>query len=142
MVAPSFREENFFSGVASFVLYGLGMGAVVICLTVATALAKTSLVKRLRQLMKYVNRISATLLIVTGLYLAYYGWYEIRIKDGNLDRSPIVDWFQRRQTRAQQWIDDFGPVRLGLICAVFVGGAALMSYLLRRSPVPPESTDQ
>ena len=138
VVAPTFREENFLSGVAAFVLYGLGMGAVVIFLTVATALAKTSMVKRLRQMMKYVNRVSGVLLVATGLYLGYYGWYEIRVNDGDLDRSPIVDWFQARQRSVQGWIDDFGPVRLGLICAVFVVGSALLTYLLRR-PVSPES---
>ena len=135
-VAPTFREENFISGMASFVLYGLGMGTVVIFLTIATALAKTSLVKALRSMMPYVNRIAGSLLVPTGLYLAYYGWFALRVQQGRVTSDPIVSFFESIQNHAQTWISDIGPVRLGLILTVLIGGVLMMAYLLRRPPRP------
>ena len=101
-VAPTFRDENFISGIASFVLYGLGMGTVVIFLTIATALAKTSLLKTLRNMMPYVNRIAGVLLVPTGLYLAYYGWFALRVQQGRVTRDPIVSFFESIQNNAAE----------------------------------------
>jgi cytochrome c biogenesis protein CcdA len=139
-VAPTFRDENFISGIASFVLYGLGMGTVVIFLTIATALAKTSLLKALRNMMPYVNRIAGVLLVPTGLYLAYYGWFALRVQQGRVTRDPIVSFFESIQNNAQNWISDVGPVRLGLIMTVLIGGVLMMAYFLRR-PSPPDRRD-
>lgn len=135
-VAPTFRDENFASGVAAFVLYGLGMGTVVIFLTIAIALAKTSLAKSLRTVTPYVNRIAGALLVPTGLYLAYYGWFAWRVQEGRVRRDPIVSFFEGIQTDVQSWISDVGPVRLGLIMTVLITGALAMTYALRR----PSST--
>lgn len=131
-VAPTFRENNFASGVTSFVLYGLGMGTIVVFLTVATALAKTSLLKWLRKVMPYVNRIAGVLLIITGLYVAYYGWYEIRIQD-DIRRDPIVDWFQDRQISVQRRIDSIGAIRLGLLFGIAVAAAATSALWWRHT---------
>jgi cytochrome c biogenesis protein CcdA len=142
-VAPTFSEQNFVSGLASFVLYGLGMGTVVISLTIAIALAKTSLTTTLRSLMPHVNRIAGVLLIPTGLYLAYYGWYAWRVQKGRVRRDPIVRFFENIQTDVQSWISDFGPVRLGFILTVLIAGALALAYLLRRpsTPTKPERRD-
>ena len=135
-VAPTFREENFISGIASFVLYGLGMGTVVIFLTIATALAKTSLLRTLRSMMPYVNRIAGVLLVPTGLYLAYYGWFALRVQEGHVTSDPVVSFFESIQTNAQNWISDVGPVRLGVIMTVLIGGVITMAYVLRRPSTP------
>lgn len=138
-VAPTFRDENFVSGIASFVLYGLGMGTVVIFLTIATALAKTSLTKALRNVMPYVDRIAGALLVPTGLYLAYYGWFAWRVQEGRVTRDPIVSFFEGIQTDLQSWISDVGPVRLGLVMTVLIVGALTMAYVLRR-PASAQTT--
>jgi cytochrome c biogenesis protein CcdA len=138
-VAPTFRDENFISGIASFVLYGLGMGTVVIFLTIATALAKTSLTRALRSMMPYVNRVAGALLVPTGIYLAYYGWFAWRVQKGRVTRDPIVSFFEGLQTDVQTWISDVGPVRLGLILTVLIAGVVAMAYALRR---PPSTTSE
>lgn len=55
-----------------FMSYGLGMGLVLIAATVASALLRTSVVQRLRGLMRHVQRASALFLVGAGLYLIYY----------------------------------------------------------------------
>jgi hypothetical protein len=77
------------------------MGLVIAMLTVAVALAKAGIVQRFRALLPKMNRIAGVLLVLAGTYVAYYGWYEIRVFDGDTD-DPIVDraidlqgWLQR-----------------------------------------------
>lgn len=73
VTTSTFRAENVGAGVAVFVAYAVGMGLVVGLLAVAVALAQDGLVRRLRGVMPYVNRISGGLLVLAGAYVAYYG---------------------------------------------------------------------
>ncbi|MFC5381711.1 cytochrome c biogenesis protein CcdA [Aquipuribacter nitratireducens] len=76
---------------AVFVVYALGMGAVVTTLAVAVALARRGLVDRMRRATPYVARASGGLLVVAGLYVAYYGVYELRVLSGGSVADPVVD---------------------------------------------------
>ena len=99
VTSTTFRNENYLSGVFVFVLYGLGMGLVVSVLTMAVALAKDGLVNRFRALLPVMNKVAGVLLVVAGLYVAYYGYYEIRLFffDGDLD-DPVVGFAEDIQT--------------------------------------------
>ena len=65
----------------------------------AVALAKDGLVSRFRSLLPKMNKIAGVLLVVAGLYVAYYGYYEVRLFffDGALD-DPIVGRAEEIQT--------------------------------------------
>ncbi|MEX2659307.1 MAG: cytochrome c biogenesis CcdA family protein [Acidimicrobiales bacterium] len=63
------------------VAYGLGMSAVLTGLTLALALARESMVRKVRGLLPHVQRISGALLVAVGLYLVYYWVF-------NLSRDP------------------------------------------------------
>jgi cytochrome c-type biogenesis protein len=133
-VASTFTRESYVSGVATFVVYSLGMGLVVTFLTVAIALAHQGVVRGLRHALPYVHLAAAVLMLLMGAYLAYYGWYEIRVQGGNLARDPIVDFFQRRQSSLSAWIQDVGAVRLGLAMAVTVAIVLIAAMTRRRRP--------
>ena len=45
----------------------------------------------------YVNRIAGALLVPTGMYLAYYGWFALRVQQGRVTRDPIVSFFESIQ---------------------------------------------
>ena len=83
VVSTTFTSANFVSGMATFVAYALGMGVVLIALTVALALARQSLVRSMRRVLPYVYQVSGVLLLVAGVYVAYYGWYELRVAHGD-----------------------------------------------------------
>lgn len=95
------NEGSFLSRVVTFVLYGVGMGVVVTVLTVAVALARSGVVNRFRALLPKMNLIAGVLLLVAGAYVAYYGWYELRLFhfDGPAE-DPIVD----AATEIQTWL--------------------------------------
>jgi cytochrome c biogenesis protein CcdA len=132
--SSAFRRSGLASGVIAFVSYGLGMGLIVTALTLAVALARGSVVRAFRRMVRYVNRISGALLVVAGLYVAYYGWYEVRLARGGSGRDVIVDHALEVQQAMSSWIDRTGTTRLGLLCGLVLAGAGLAAWLRLRSP--------
>ncbi len=130
--STTFRADGVVSGLAVFVAYGLGMGALVTALTVAVSLAREGLVGRLRAALPYVSRASGALLIVAGAYVAWYGWYEVRVLGGGDGSDPIID----RGIAVQSWVQDkvipddpvaaLGLIALAVLVVVGVGVAARM----------------
>jgi threonine/homoserine/homoserine lactone efflux protein len=55
-----------------FLAYGLGMGAVLMGVTLGAALFKGAVARALKQVVPYVERLSAVLLIAAGGYIVYY----------------------------------------------------------------------
>ena len=132
-VTPSFTNANFASGVAAFLAYGLGMGVVLIALTVALALARHSLVTTLRRALPYIYRVSGVLLVLAGAYVAYYGWYELRVR--NLDTSNggpaavVTVW----NASISEWVKHTGPLRIGIVLGAAVGIVVALVMGRRRS---------
>ncbi|MCB0967882.1 MAG: cytochrome c biogenesis protein CcdA [Ilumatobacter sp.] len=135
VTSTTFRNENYLSGVMVFVLYGLGMGLVVSVLTMAVALAKDGMVARFRSLLPKMNMIAGVLLVVAGLYVAYYGYYEVRLFffDGALD-DPVIDAGERVQSWLQGLMPDTGNYWQWVIGAVVLlaAGIGWTAYRTRR----------
>ncbi len=87
-----------------------GFALVVGVLAVATALASTVVVDRLRRMVPYISRISGALLIAVGAYVAYYGWYEIQLFSaaGNPD-DPVIAAAGRVQGAIAGWVHRHEP---------------------------------
>ena len=123
--SSTFTDGGLLAGLATFVTYGLGMGAIVALLTLAVAMARSGVVVRFRRLMRHVNTLSGILLVIAGAYLTYYGWYEVRLRRGIVD-DPVVD----RALAVQQWLSELvgrlGELRIGIVAAIAVA-AALVS---------------
>ncbi|NTY60430.1 cytochrome c biogenesis protein CcdA [Mycolicibacterium sphagni] len=108
------RSGSVAGGVLVYAAYAAGLALVVGVLAVAIALTSTALIDRIRQLLPYVSRISGVVLIAVGLYVGYYGLYEIRLfsADGNpadpiiaaagLLQGTLAGWVYR--TSAWPWI--------------------------------------
>ncbi len=104
--STTFNNENYLSGVAVFVIYGLGMGVVVSVLTLAVALAKDGIVNKFRALLPKMNRIAGALMLVAGAYVAYYGYYEVRVLIWGQDvEDPIIDV----AIEIQNWLQGLVP---------------------------------
>jgi cytochrome c-type biogenesis protein len=116
------------SGLITFVAYALGMGLVVAVLAVAAALASTAVAAGIRRLLPYVPRISGVLLVVTGAYVGYYGYYELRLFHANGDPTdPVVDAAGDIQSTLVSWLNAIGPVPMFVALAALVGGALLFA---------------
>lgn len=124
-VSNVFTSGGFIDGVSVFVAYGLGMGAVIMTLTVALAMAKTSIATNMRKILPWVNRISGVLLTLSGAYLIVYGWWEIQVLRGNIQQNSLVSFFENMQTQVNIWIDQTGATRLGAALLLLVGAALI-----------------
>ncbi|MCB0945501.1 MAG: cytochrome c biogenesis protein CcdA, partial [Mycobacterium sp.] len=78
VTGSSLRTGSLLDGVLVYVAYAAGITLVVGVLAVAVALANSALIDRIRRVLPYLNRISGAVLIMVGLYVGYYGLYEIR----------------------------------------------------------------
>lgn len=127
VTSSTFSSGNVASGVGLFIAYALGMGAIVTALTVGVALARAGLVGRLRAALPHVARFSGCLLVLAGVYVAWYGWFEVRTLSGGDGSDPVVDRATELQTWLQQILVPNDPVAaLGLVAGVllFVGAGA------------------
>ncbi|MFE0138696.1 hypothetical protein ACFWY6_45260 [Streptomyces sp. NPDC059037] len=95
--------------VGVFLAYAAGMGLVVGVLTLAVAQSRQAAVARIRAVLPYVSRASGVLILLAGAYVAYYGWYEIRLLRGDADHDPVVSTATRWQGAVTQWLNDLGP---------------------------------
>ena len=67
---------NLFAAMGQFVLYALGMGMVILALTLGIAFFKQAMVGALRKAMPYVQPVGSWLMVVAGAYIVFY-WLTI-----------------------------------------------------------------
>ena len=124
-------QQNLVVGIAAFVAYGLGMGVVLMVLTVAIALARQGVVRRMRSFLPYINRISGALLVLAGAYVAYYGWYELRVFNGETSGGGVAGWMFDLNAHITSWIDTVGAGRLGLMGGLVISVIVFLALLDR-----------
>ncbi|MEU8798430.1 cytochrome c biogenesis CcdA family protein [Spirillospora sp. NPDC048819] len=122
-------------GLAAFAAYGVGMGLVVGLLSMLVALARDAAVARTRRILPYVSRVSGGLLVLAGLYVVYYGWYEVRVNAGGSADSPVVGAATEIQGAVSGWVDQIGIWWIAAAFAALVAGTVAARRLLpdRRS---------
>jgi len=79
VVGTSFQVHGLAAAIGQFVLFGLGMGAVLAVLTIATAGFGDGIIRRARTLGPYIGWASATILWLAGAYIVYYWLTAIRL---------------------------------------------------------------
>jgi cytochrome c-type biogenesis protein len=109
--------------VTALVAYALGMGTVVLTLSLAVYAARTSIVRRMRQAGAVISRASGVLLVVAGAYVAWYGWFEIRVLAGSATADPIVSAAVGVQAALSRWVAGLGPAGLLAVGAATVSAA-------------------
>jgi cytochrome c biogenesis protein CcdA len=128
VTAAGLRGGSVLRGVSVYVAYAAGFTLVVGVLAVAAALASSAAVERMRRIVPYVNRISGALLVIVGLYVGYYGLYEIRLFTGNGNPvDPVVAAAGRVQGAIAGWVHQHGAwpwlVALAVLTIAALGAA-------------------
>ncbi len=133
VVVSVFRADSRLSGSGLFLIYAAGMGLVVGTAAIAVALAQQSLVRGARRLGRLVPMAGATVLLIVGAYVAYYGWWEIRVLDGASADDPVIS----TASTIQHWLANTassiggGGFALALGAALLAVGAAEAGRRLR-----------
>lgn len=126
------ERDGVATGVGNMIAYGFGMALLVTALTVALAAANTALLRALRGSLRYVDRIAAGFVLLSGLYLCwYFYWFDLR-EEGD----PITDWVYRWQTDITVFLNDHWR-SVGLVLVLVVGAA--IAYAWSRPLAPPPS---
>ena len=63
---------SFLSALGQFVIYGLGMGTVILVLTLGMAVFKGAMVGGLRKALPYIQPVSAGIMLLAGAYIVFY----------------------------------------------------------------------
>lgn len=132
VVVAGFRAGSALSGVGLFVTYAIGMGLVVGAAALAVALARESLVRKARRTAPVIGRIAGGLLVLTGAYVAWYGWYEIRVLRGGDGSDPVIDAAGRVQTAISNGVDNLGAAVVTAVVLVLLAAAVAGTMLRRR----------
>ena len=112
-----------------YVAYTAGFALVVGALAVAVALAGSALIDRMRRILPYVNRIGGAVLILVGLYVGYYGYYEVRLFDaGGNPSDPVIAAAARLQGAIAGWVHRHGAWPWILLLALLVAAAIVWAW--------------
>jgi cytochrome c biogenesis protein CcdA len=120
------RDWTVLGRLSAYLTYAAGITVVVGALAVATAFASSALAERLRRVLPLVNRLSGALLIVVGLYVGYYGVYEVRLFEANGNpQDPVVAAAGRLQGALAGWVYRHGawPWLVTVVVLLIAGGA-------------------
>ncbi len=141
LVATTFTQTSVLQGFAAFVAYGLGMSLVLIGITVAIALGKDAVVRRLRGAGRHLPRISASVLILAGAFIVWYWTTILRWGAGALSDNALVRFIDGLSAGLTTSVGD-NPLAALVVLAAVIGLALALLHRRRarhekRSPAPP-----
>ncbi len=136
VTSSSLRGGSAASVVGAFIAYALGMGTVVLILALAVATASGSLTTRMRRAGPVITRFSGLLLVIAGAYVAWYGWFEIRILRGEAIDDPIVGALVSVQAQVTRFVATLGAGTLLILTGLVVGAVIALLLGTRRHRRP------
>jgi cytochrome c-type biogenesis protein len=144
-VAGTIDRESVVDGLVVFAVYATGMAVVLTALTVATALAQTSVVRLVRSVQPYLDTVAGVLVALAGVYVAYYGALELRTyraRGGQVPSSGITDVVTGWSYDVTEWIQRTGSVRIAMVVVLLLAALALGTQAIRlhRSSAPAPET--
>jgi len=130
-------------GVVTYVAYALGMGTIILAISVLAAVAHSSVTRAMGRLSRIMPRVGGALMIAAGSYAAWYGRWELGVYAGDLGGDPVVDAIEDVRLRIVDSVQAVGAGRIALAVLVATGVAVVAVRLRRagddRGPVPPPS---
>ncbi|RIV38016.1 cytochrome c biogenesis CcdA family protein [Micromonospora radicis] len=138
IVVTSLQAGSTARGLALFGAYALGMGLVVTVAALGVALLRGGVVARLRGAGAWASRLSGLVLLLSGGYVAWYGWYEVRLFAGR--RDALTDPVVTTAAGIQRWlagtVESIGPTALALTLTTLLA----LTLLTRTHPAHPHPT--
>ncbi len=83
---------SLFTTLFTFALYGIGMALVVLLLALITAATNKALISRIRAATPVIEKISAILVVLVGIYISIYAWYELQAYAGLAVENPVIEF--------------------------------------------------
>jgi cytochrome c biogenesis protein CcdA len=135
VTAAGFRGGSVLTGVAVYLAYVAGLTLVVGVLAIAATdlvRAGSGMADRLRRVLPLVSRIGGALLVLVGLYVAYYGVYELRLFNTDANpRDAVITAAGRLQGALAGWVHQHGALPWAVALGVLVTGALAGAWYRR-----------
>lgn len=117
----------------AFIAYAVGMGTIVLLLAITMATAGAGLVSRIRRSGPFITRLSGALLVLAGLYVTWFGWFELRVLAGDNSSDPVVSAVISVQEHLTRWVAGLGAVNLLVLAGILAAVLTLALVLKWRS---------
>lgn len=125
-----------------YLAYAAGFALIIGALAVAAALAGSAIIDRMRRILPYVNRIGGAVLVLVGLYVGYYGLYEVRLfHAGGSPTDPVITAAGRLQGAIAGWVHRNGAWPWIVLLAVLLAAALTLAWYTRRSRAGQATVD-
>lgn len=125
-------------GLATYLAYALGMGVIILVLSITSALAHSAVAHHMRRLSRIAPRIGGALMIFAGGYAIWYGRWELAVYKGNLDTDPVIATMEDIRLSLINGIERIGAQRLVVLIALTIAATIFITRLLR---LPASATD-
>ncbi|NQW73697.1 MAG: cytochrome c biogenesis protein CcdA [Actinobacteria bacterium] len=132
VTGASIRSREFFDIVATFVAFALGMGAAVGVLAVTTALTGSHVSVWMRSKSDVVSRMTGSLVILAGFYVAWFGWFEWRINSGERTDDPIIAAVASIQSWVINSLSSHAELVTSLVGLIVMAAVAGILFLNKR----------
>jgi cytochrome c biogenesis protein CcdA len=142
VIGTTFKQGSTLTGVLAFVAYAAGMSITVGAAALAVALAGSLSTDMLRRVLPHVGRIAGVIVLLTGLYVTYYGYYEIRLFFFDASpEDPIIQAAGWAQSWLARRVNDIGVWPLLGALALLMAAALGWRTLTRRRDRSPGTGD-
>ena len=122
---------------ATYAAYALGMGVIILALSIAAALAHTTIAHHMRRVTRVAPRVGGILMILAGLYAVWYGRWELAVYDGDLTSDPVISRIENTRLWIVAGILRVGAGQLALV--VVVVAIATVVFVGRHRRLSPEA---
>jgi len=130
VVAGTIPQLGLLAGIATFLVYGLGMATLLLAVTLAVALGKRALLTRLRRASQHVSRAAGAILVLAGGYIVLF-WATTLAGDG-LTRPAAVRWVEQLSSRATNAVANAPGVVTAVALVLLLGVAVVVAVTARR----------
>ncbi|MFO7959874.1 MAG: cytochrome c biogenesis CcdA family protein [Nitriliruptoraceae bacterium] len=129
VVAGTIPQLGFIAGVATFLVYGLGMSTLLLLVTLSLAFGKRALITRLRHASQHVNRVAGVILVLAGGYIVFF-WATSLAGDGTT-QPAAVRWVEQLSSRATNAVAG-APGVVAAVTVLVLAVAGLTTWLAAR----------
>ena len=131
VVAGTIPQLGLAAGIATFLVYGLGMSTLLLLITLSLALGKRALVTRLRRASQHVNRATGVILVLAGAYIVFF-WATTLAGDG-LSQPAAVRWMEQLSSSATNAVADARGAVTAVAVAALLAALTSVAVTARRS---------
>lgn len=129
VTAAGARGGTIAGSVAVYAAYAAGFALIVGTLAVAAAFASSAVADRIRRVLPIVNRVGGALVAVVGLYVLYYGIYELRLFHTNAGpEDAVIAAAGRVQGAIAGWVHGHGGWPWLVVLALLLAATTAIAW--------------